>query len=155
MNKLFRQPKAKWWLLTLVAIIGMSGGFIGVGAITSGPKPDIRKTTSCPGICVELTPDGMKPDELALKVGEFVQFNSVDGKSHNIAEGDGKDTHAGHGDPEFHDHVGGFVSGEFGADEAWRVQFKKPGTYKLHDHHNPNQKILIVVYEDKIQKTNL
>jgi plastocyanin len=134
-------------LIIVVGIVGIGIGFIGVKRIDAKPSQ-----SNCPDICVYLKPEGMQPDELAVKVGEYVQFKSADGKKHNIAEGDGADNqlHEGHHDADNHDHVGGYVSGEFDADEAWRVQFKKPGIYKLHDHYNPNQKILIVVYSDKL-----
>jgi plastocyanin len=139
MNKL----NSKLLLLLLITIGGMIG-FFGVRAIGQSSKN--LSAVDCKGTCVYLQKNGMQPNELAIKVGEYVQFNSADGKKHNLAEGDGAQNHAGNHDTDHHDHVGGLVSGEFGADEAWRVQFKKTGTYRLHDHYNPHQTILIVVY---------
>lgn len=132
------------FMLIIFAAIGIG---IGVATTLVSAEPT-TKTTNCPAPCVVLKSDGMYPNELAVKVGETVQFNAADGQKHNIAEGDGQHNHTGHNDPSHHDHVGGFVSGEFQADEAWRVTFKKPGTYKLHDHYNPKQNILVVVYEE-------
>jgi plastocyanin len=132
-------------LATLTLIAGIAS-FFAVQAIAT--PNNVSGSSRCDGVCVALTSTGMNPSELAVKVGEYVQFNSADGQSHNIAEGDGVD-HDDHDGSGHHDHVGGLISGEFGADEAWRVQFKQPGTYKLHDHLHPNQRILIVVYEDK------
>jgi plastocyanin len=129
-------------LLIILMFFGATLGFFGVSMFS---KPISSTATSgCNGICVALKPSGMEPNELAIKAGETVQFNSADGAMHNLAKGGGLE---GHGSMH-HDHLGGFVSGEFAADEAWRVQFKKPGTYQLHDHYNPRQNILIVVYEE-------
>lgn len=132
------------YLLPLIVTLGGLIGYFGINALVSSDKN--LSNTSCQGTCVYLEKDGMKPDELAVKVGEFVQFNSADGERHNLAEGDGAENHEGADKVDHHDHVGGFVSGEFAADEAWRVQFNKAGTYRLHDHYNANQRILVVVY---------
>ena len=146
--------------LLLILGVGLVGGtlsFIGVRAYTERLNNQ-SSNKQCSGICVALTPDGVKPDNLAVKVGDFVQFNTLDGKLHNISMGAGKDghesdDHSAH-NPD-HEHIGDYSSGDFGENEAWRVQFKKAGTYRLHDHYNPNLEILVVVYEpgavDKIQ----
>ncbi|MBA3758610.1 hypothetical protein H0X10_03200 [Candidatus Saccharibacteria bacterium] len=145
--------------LALVALVALGMGFAVVQATRGSNKPVVN--TNCDGICVALSANGMNPNELAVKVGEFVQFNSADGKMHNISDGKGlnggdeknhespaassDDDHNPHDVP--HDHVGSYASGDFAADEAWRVQFKKPGTYRLHDHYNPKLEIVVVVYE--------
>jgi len=92
---------------------------------------------------VSLSGDKATPDTVTILAGRSVQFNSADGKTHELAQGEG--TANGH----THDHEGEFSSGEFKAGEAWRVQFKKPGTYFFHDHDNPNINILVIVYEHK------
>ena len=95
---------------------------------------------------VNLLSDRATPDALTVRVGETVQFNSRDGKSHRLAEGKGERAET-MGSEDDHDHtVGGYDSGTFAADEAWRVQFKKKGTYRLHDHLNPKIYITVVVY---------
>lgn len=143
MQLLNRQLIFKPWLMIALAIAGVG---IGVATTLVSASPSTQ-AAACPEPCVLLKADGMYPNELAVQVGETVQFNAADGRKHNIAEGDGAMTHEGHNAPSHHEHVGGLVSGDFAADEAWRATFKKPGTYKLHDHYNPKQNILIVVYE--------
>ena len=54
--------------------------------------------------------------------------------------------HEGDEGGEEHVHEGKFSSGEFKADEAWRVQFNDAGTFFFHDHLNPKLNILVVVY---------
>lgn len=95
------------------------------------------KTDNCSDVCVKLLTEGASPDSVAIEVGQFIQFNSEDGNSHNLSLGKG-----GHD----HEHSGDYYSGEFGADEGWRVQFKEEGTYFFHDHLNPNINVLVVVY---------
>lgn len=107
--------------------------------------------TNCNSICVDLMSDGMVPNSLSVKVGETVQFNSKDGKSHNIGLGEGQGVPADEHDniEHNHEHLGSYESGDFKSDEAWRVTFKKVGTYKFHDHYNPKLNILVVVYDSK------
>lgn len=145
----FKKTLSKTFVM--LPVLAVLSGLIAFGAVSafSGSK---APETNCDGICVALTPEGMKPDELAVKVGEFVQFNSADGKRHNISLGEGaggaEDSgHAAHKGK--HEHTSGYASGDFEADEAWRVQFREPGTYYLHDHYNPKLNILVIVYEEK------
>ena len=103
--------------------------------------------SSCTSICVSITSEGMSPDTLTVRVGDTVQFNSADGQTHNIGLGAGDDESKPHDDHAIqHEHIGDYVSGDFKSDEAWRVTFKQVGTYKFHDHYNPKQNILVVVY---------
>jgi plastocyanin len=134
------------FIFGVIVIISAVISFFGIQALS--PKPAIA-TSDCNGICVSLTKSGMNPDALFVKVGDYVQFNSADGKKHNISIGNGSNDHGGghEAHESAHDHVGDYSSGDFGADEAWRVQFKKPGTYNLHDHYNPKLFITVVVYE--------
>ena len=81
------------------------------------------------------------PDELVIKVGEQVQFNSNDGRSHNISSGKGNDYGEEHG----HDEQG-VSSGQFAADEAFLVSFPAPGTYYFHDHYDASAFITVLVY---------
>jgi plastocyanin len=86
--------------------------------------------------------DAADPNTLAIKVGEYIQFNSNDGKQHQIAQGKGHDF------GEDHEHIeGGLESGTFAADEAFKVQFKQQGTYFFHDNLNPSITISVVVYD--------
>lgn len=135
----------------LLPALAFAGLVIGLGTIRVLGESSSPNGSTCEGICVNLTPSGMVPDELAIKAGSFVQFNAADGKKHNISLGEGAGgsedhDHAPHA-PK-HVHTAGLSSGDFEADEAWRARFDTPGTYQLHDHYNPDQNILVVVYED-------
>lgn len=114
------------------------------------------KASTCTDTCVYINRDGFSQTELAIAVGNYVEFRSADGESHNLALGEGSehsddehiDTHNDHELTEHaHDHVAGTESGVFKADEAWKVQFKQPGTYVIHDHLHPELSILVVAYE--------
>lgn len=141
--------------LFLIVGIGLVAGTLSFMAVKAYTQKSNNQSgmKQCADICVALTSDGIKPDSLAVKVGDFVQFNTKDGKTHNISLGAGKDGHDSHSSN--HEHTGDYSSGDFGENEAWRVQFKKAGTYRLHDHYNPKLEVLVVVYEpgavDKIQ----
>jgi plastocyanin len=146
MNNFIRSQRKNITFL-LIAVLGIIIGLISVQMLTS---KDIANGNSCSGICVAIEADGISPDELAVKIGEFVQFNSADGKSHELTTA--TDNNAGD-----HSNIHGgskttVASGIFGADEAWRVQFKQAGTYRLRDTKNANQEILVVVYEPKNEK---
>lgn len=129
-------------LIVIIVIVGAIS-FTAVSIMNS--KKPILASKNCQGLCVNITKDGIDPDTLTVKVGEFVQFNSADGKQHNLGLGGGVDGDKTAHDAD-HEHVGEFTSGDFNADEAWRVQFKTAGTYKFHDHYNPKLNILVVVY---------
>lgn len=92
--------------------------------------------------CVYLKTNHAEPDATIVKVGEYVQFSSADGKTHNLGLGMGDAQHDGS-----HDHKGNYVSGDFKSDESWKVQFKKTGTYELHDHYRPDIRVTVVVYD--------
>lgn len=130
------------YLLPAIALIAGLISFMGVQAVAS-PK---TSKINCQGICVSLKDDRMIPDEMSVKVGSYVQFNADDGLEHDISVGNGAEHHDTNASKDRHDHEGGYSSGHFGKGEAWRVQFKKAGVYKLHDHHHPKQRILVVVY---------
>lgn len=92
---------------------------------------------------VGLHADHAEPKEILVKVGDLVQFDSKDGKTHNIASGKGNDY------GKAHEHMGvvGIESGEFGADEGYRVQFKEVGSFFFHDHLSPNITVSVIVYD--------
>lgn len=140
MHKLFANLTFR---LVAIGILALGMGFLGSAALSK--KHEIVSAKSCTDICVLLTKDGMKPDTITVKTGQYVQFISADGEQHNLGIGGGEDgDHVAH--EAEHEHVGDFTSGDFNADEAWRVQFKQPGTYKFHDHYHPKLNILVVVY---------
>lgn len=137
--------------LLIIALIFGVVGFAGAFTLANGKQKDTgnhshtsdkqhvidAKTTVNTDLYVDLQADRAIPDALTVPVGKTVQFNSKDGKKHNLSLGLGG---------EEHEHAGPFHSGEFGANEAWRATFTKAGTYSFHDHNNPKINILIVAY---------
>lgn len=121
--------------LTLIAAL-LSFSLVYVMASRNNDTQTVN-STECEGTCVALTKDGASPNTIAVAMGSYVQFNSADGKSHNLSIGKG-----GHE----HEHTGKFYSGEFLADEGWRVQFNDEGTFAFHDHFNPKINVVVVVY---------
>lgn len=117
-------------------------GIVGFGAVYgfSSAYMDTKSASQddCKDTCVALRKDGANPNSIAVALDSYVQFNSADGKSHNLSIGKGGDEH---------EHTGKYYSGEFQADEAWRVQFKEEGTYTFHDHLNPKINIVVIVYQ--------
>lgn len=123
--------------LVLIAFFFALLGFAGVRAVTD--KQNERTNQICPAsVCVNLNAEGATPSTITVKVGESVQFNSADGKKHSLSLGLGG---------EEHEHTGQYSSGDFKADEGWKVEFKQSGTFKFHDHYNPKINILVVAYE--------
>jgi plastocyanin len=130
--------------ITLIAIAFAAAGFMIARQVAIDSQGATASQYACEGTCVALMADKAEPDTLTVKAGEYVQFNSADGKAHSLSLGlGGKE----------HQHKGPFSSGAFQADEAWRVQFKEPGTYTFHDHLNPNINVLVVVYQEGTDKT--
>lgn len=124
-------------LLTVVFIITVLLGFGLVYSASNKSSNRYSKARNCHATCVQLVTDKALPDTVAVKVGDYVQFNSADGQNHDMSLGKGG---------QDHDHHGKFESGEFKADEAWRVQFNEEGSFYFHDHLNPKINILVVVY---------
>lgn len=145
--------KLKSILTNNITLAAMAFFAIGIGysvtTLTSSSRTHVSSKT-CSSICVDIGPKGMIPTELAIKTGQYVQFNTADNQKHNLALGDGQDPASGNHDPLTHDHIAGIESGEFGPGEAWKVQFKKAGTYLMHDHDHPTNRILVVVYNPTI-----
>lgn len=140
------------YLLPALALFAGVVGYTGVHAYAA--KPTDQQNT-CSRTCVSILESGFSQGEIAVKVGEFVEFRSADGKAHDLALGEGADHGAHdeqsdteHTDSEYtHDHITGTNSGKFGPDEAWKVQFKKAGSYIIHDHLRPEFTILVVAYQ--------
>lgn len=132
---------AKLIAIFLVVLISSAGAAYAISANSSSKKTSDQNCQA--DQCVQLTSSGAVPNEIYVKLGTTVQFNSADGKTHSLSLGKGG---------EGHEHIGNFFSGDFGADEAWRVQFEKLGTFEFHDHYNPGISILVVVYKPGGQK---
>ena len=82
----------------------------------------------------------MTPDALSIHAGEYVQFNTSDGRLHEVGLGKGDEY------GEDHDHVDPeFESAEFGSGDAYRVKFSKPGVYDFHDHAHPELFATVIV----------
>lgn len=130
--------------IVAISLIFAAIGFLIARQIAINTHAANATQTSCQGTCVMLKADGAQPDSLSVKVGEYVQFNSADGKPHSLSIGKGG---------EQHEHKGPFTSGEFQSDEAWRVQFRAPGTFTFHDHLNPKINIVVVAYQEGADHT--
>lgn len=130
-------------LIVLAALTGVAA-FTFIYLFIAGSRSEVVSAAECSeGVaCVYLQTDRAIPDVTTVEVGKYVQFNSADGKTHSLGIGAG-DAHSNGS----HDHQGSFVSGDFGADEAWKVQFKKTGTYELHDHYRPDIRVTVIVYD--------
>ncbi len=98
-----------------------------------------------------------EPSALIVKTGQSVQFDTRDDQLHDIGEGTGKasDEHGdqAHGEaahePGGHDHPkDGLQSGVFGKGQSFRLQFKKPGVYRLHDHLHPEIAVTVIAYDE-------
>ena len=126
--------------LAMVALFFGAIGFLSFLLISKNQQTHNSTPGNCPvSTCVSLKLDKADPDTISVKVGEVVQFNSSDGKTHSLSTGLGGTEH---------EHIGPYSSGEFKADEGWRVKFKEPGTFKFHDHTNPKINILVVAYQE-------
>ncbi|MEO7617359.1 MAG: plastocyanin/azurin family copper-binding protein [Candidatus Saccharibacteria bacterium] len=93
---------------------------------------------------VELRSNGAIPTAIAIVKGSYVEFDTKDGRSHNIYEGGG---HA-HSDNSSSSSAGP-ESGVFGPGSGYRVTFSQTGTYEFHDHLHDNIAVTVIVYESK------
>lgn len=124
----------------LFAAILIIAGLFSFGTVHTVSARNIRNQlskTRCQSFCIGLYEDRASPDTIAVPLGNYVQFNSKDGKTHDLSFGEGGVEHV---------HSGKFYSGDFSANEGWRVQFNQEGTFYFHDHLNPKISILIIVY---------
>ena len=129
-------------ILVVVGLLAFGGSYAFASAQNSKKFAAKKSSSQCANaVCVSLKKGGADPNELSVTKGSFVQFNSKDGKAHELSIGEGGE------DGKEHDHHGSFHSPEIGVDEGWRVQFKEPGNYFFHDHENPEINVLVVVYE--------
>jgi plastocyanin len=135
MKKLFNKLSTTQLLLLSVAGASLVG--FGIAFAVAYFNNETSSKNSCAGVCVNLLQNEASPNTLAVTNGSYVQFNSADGKTHSLSIGGGGDEH---------NHKGKFSSGEFKADEAWKVQFTEDGTYTFHDHFNPKINVVVVVY---------
>lgn len=124
-------------LQVAVGAIALVASFAGLYALSSSQNSTISSLRCEVEACIALSKDQTEPQVITVTVGSFVQFNSADGNKHNVAL-----VHSGvqHEDEERYE------SGDFTADEAWKVQFKKDGTYTFADRYNKDIEVSVVVY---------
>lgn len=120
-----------------VALLAFGGGYALSKRGKSTASGPIQ--TQCEGTCVALYDESADPSVVTVTAGSYVQFNVGDNGKHNLTLGDG-DTH--------HQEIESYSSGDFEGDEAWRVQFKKDGTYSFKDKYHPKTYINVVVYTE-------
>ncbi|HUP26270.1 MAG TPA: hypothetical protein VM124_01325 [Candidatus Limnocylindrales bacterium] len=141
-NRLLHRPNIK---LILVAIVtgGLAFALVFIAGHKHAPK-SARFSSDCGQrtTCIALEKDQAQPNAVTVPVGGYVQFNSADGRQHNIGLGGGDEHHDGK-----HVHLGAYASGDFKADEGWKVQFNEMGTYDFHDHYHPDIHVTVVVYQ--------
>lgn len=134
-------------LAGLVLVFGLAGfGVAFALGQRGGSDQDRLVTANCDGTCVLLQAEGANPDIVTVTAGSFVEFKSADGKQHNLSL-----VEHGHGDSGGDHQAGahedaGYRSGDFQADEAWRVQFKRDGAFTFVDKYNPKIHVNVVVY---------
>ena len=137
-KKIAKRSRIRFGGIAAVAILFGLVGFV-IARQVGSDRASISATAECPvDVCVALQSEAAVPDTVAINVGQSIQFNSADGQTHSLSQGLGGEEHS---------HTGPYSSGDFAGDEAWRVQFKQPGTFKFHDHYNPDVNILVVAYE--------
>lgn len=137
--------RLKFVAFGLSLFVGM--GVIGFGVAHFTAKPTVRADANH---TVNLLSDHADPSAIAITKGDYVQFNSKDGQTHNIGQGSGYDEVHQADRQDIHDHPkGAMESGDFGAKEGYRAQFNKVGTYEFHDHLHPKISVTVIVYEHK------
>lgn len=131
----------------IFAVILVAATAIGFKATSLQARKSTPKSSDA---VIRLLGDHADTSVIAVTRGSYVQFNSADGKMHDIGQGSGDDEVHQAAGADQHDHApDGKQSGEFGADEAYRVQFNQVGTFSFHDHLNPKISVTVVVYEKK------
>lgn len=131
--------------LTLVIVASLAVSFGVSYFLTMRIRPSVGHATCQNGMqCVGLYSDAAEPSAITVAVGQTVQFNSADGKKHNLAiGGEGTQGHGSHSQATLEE----FQSGDFGGDEAWQATFSKTGTYDFRDKYNDRIKATVIVYQ--------
>lgn len=125
-------------IFVLVCIFTSLIAFVSMYKLMSLNKPTVNVHV------VSLLKNKAEPDIVAIKTGDYVQFNSSDSNNHELEQGEGN------ANGNKHDHKDrGLGSGNFKADEGYKLQFKKEGIFFFHDHYNPDINITVVVKNKK------
>ena len=128
-------------ILVAVFIVFALGAFI---ASRTSAKASAKSDSSHN---VALTMSGIQPSAIAITKGDYVEFDTKDGRAHEIGQGKGDDEVHHASGQDVHDHlIGGKQSGNFGPGEGYKVQFNQTGTYDFHDHLHPELSLTVVVY---------
>lgn len=91
---------------------------------------------------VALLANNKDPVDIIIKKGEYIQFNSKDGKDHQLIQG----AHSKEHGPTGHT-PSPLDSGIIKGDEGYLLQFKETGKYDFHDNYNHNSTISVLVYD--------
>lgn len=134
------------WPITLAA------GFILIAGIALGltyslsASPDVTSValTSPQGSKenpheIVLTNERKEPIDMVISSGDYIQFNSKDGKDHQILQGAATEDHAPSPSP--------LDSGIIKDGKSYLLQFNKTGKYEFHDNYNHNYTITVLVYD--------
>ncbi len=134
LKKYIQKPSSL--IVAVIVVMGLVGFGIAFGLSLKNHK---AAGSACPRgeTCIRLLGKTASPDVITIQPGTFVRFNSADGGKHSIALEHAAVQHFDNS--EFH-------SGEFAKDEAWRIQFKRTGTYTFRDELNPDVEINVIVY---------
>ncbi len=126
-------------LFVMVLAISFSGLYLYSARGTSKDiKSSNSQATECKvKACVSLKDDTAQPAVVTVEAGSYVQFNNADSKVHNLSL-----VHSG----VQHEDESRYESGDFAANEAWKVQFKQDGSFTFHDKYNDKIQVSVVVY---------
>lgn len=127
-------------LVIIALVFGVVGFGVSVGIAKSHTSKPAATVTE-----IQLLKDRAEPTAITVKVGETVQFNAKDGRTHDIARGSGglAGVHTATSDT-------GPSSGQFGADEGYRLTMKEAGTFDFYDKLDPRLSVTIIVYVEKV-----
>lgn len=144
MKKPSKMPSNMHIKTAMVAVILSLIAFGAAFTLSHASKNGLTKATNCEQnvTCVALKADHAEPDAITVPVGGYAQFNSADNQIHSLASGTGDEHHDGS-----HVHTGGHLSGDFKADEGWKVQFNDTGVFEFHDHYHPEIHFTVIVYK--------
>lgn len=124
-------------VLMAAAVVGFAIAF----AFVPNNKPSPSKPLTNSDIQhVSLLTTGASPSEVYVKLGKSVEFDSKDGKSHNLQLAPPQHSHSTSNDTTYR-------SGTFKADEAWKATFNEVDSYTFEDTLNPKVSILVVAYK--------
>jgi plastocyanin len=130
------KPPRKENPIKTIAFVALVALLVGFGTMYFiGQRHQPAGQAKCSGQCILLRANGADPSALSVITGSFVSFASADGQHHNLS----LDDHAAQ-------DYSAYQSGDFKADESWKVQFKQDGAYSFTDKDNAKIHIDIVVY---------